>query len=252
MESTAISIHNADRLPIYAVRWGAIFASLAVGLSVHLLLMLLGVASGLTAVDTGAASDASARSLTVAAGVWNTVSMLISAFIGGLVAGRACGLRRLTDGMIHGAIAWGATTLLLTILTTGAFGTAASRMFSAVAPTVSSQVSEANPAAIAAAARNVNAGNREQAIARVQQEANLDRDQAARVVDWMLTARGQGDRANPANAAQADRAVTLASTTSWWLFGAILLSLLTSIAGGALGIRSSLRRHHRTVSVHQP
>jgi hypothetical protein len=241
MESTAISIQTHERVPIYAVRWGAVFASLAVGLSVHLLLMLLGVASGLTALNVAEPGGPGARSITVAAGVWNTVSMLISAFIGGMVAGRATGLRRLTDGMIHGAIAWGATTLVLVALTTGTFGNALMRTFSAVAPTAITQT-DASPRAMADVARQVATGDREQAIAQVQQQANVDRDQATRVVDWMLTMRGAPEQADPANVAQAERAVDVASATSWWLFGAILLSLIASIAGGALGIRSSMRR----------
>ena len=106
-------------LPINAVRWSAVLAGMAVGIAVHLALNLGGVALGLALNERG-----DAYAIPLAAGAWFTLSMLAGALVGGYVAARASALRRIADGMLHGTVAWGATTLVFGVIaltTAGAF-----------------------------------------------------------------------------------------------------------------------------------
>lgn len=110
------------------ISWSAIFAGLAVGLAVQMLLTLLGVAAGLSAVDPQ--SSEPVGRVPAAAGVWTGVSMLISAFMGGFVAARMSGLFFRSDGVFHGFVTWGVTTLAFVYLATTAVGAVLGGTFS--------------------------------------------------------------------------------------------------------------------------
>jgi hypothetical protein len=115
-------------LPINTVRWSAVLAGMAVGIPVHLVLNLGGVALGLALNGRG-----DAYGILLAAGAWNTLSMLAGALVGGYVAARASALRRIADGMLHGTVAWGATTLVFAVIALTTAGGLAGGLFSAVA-----------------------------------------------------------------------------------------------------------------------
>lgn len=109
------------RRPFFpAINWGAVIAGLVVGLALQLTLTLLGIALGLTTVDVGT-PGAVAEAAPAAAG-WQALTMLIAAFIGGYVAARMSGLHRRSDGILHGFVAWGVTTVLLAAFATSALG----------------------------------------------------------------------------------------------------------------------------------
>jgi hypothetical protein len=108
MRDTAASVGATTagfRLPTFGLRWGAVFAGLAVGIATNIVLLLVGVAAGLAAIEV--ADGAGEGTVTIAAGIWHTLSMMAAALAGGYVAARASGLRRTADGMLHGAVAWG-------------------------------------------------------------------------------------------------------------------------------------------------
>jgi hypothetical protein len=115
--------------PVNALRWGAVLAGMAVGISLHLVLSLAGVALGLAVHERADAS--SGMPLTVAA--WSAVSLIVGALVGGYVAARASGLRRIADGALHGAVAWGATTLAFSLVAFTAAGALAGSLFGAIA-----------------------------------------------------------------------------------------------------------------------
>jgi hypothetical protein len=60
------------------------------------------------------------------------IALLLSGFAGAYVTGYLCGLKRRTDGMVHGVVSWAVTTLLFVILATSAGGSLLSGMFSEV------------------------------------------------------------------------------------------------------------------------
>ncbi|MET0918567.1 MAG: hypothetical protein ABWY07_09135 [Burkholderiales bacterium] len=115
-------------LPINTVRWSAVLAGMAVGIPVHLVLNLGGAALGLALNGRG-----DAYGILLAAGAWNTLSLLAGALVGGYVAARASALRRIADGMLHGTVAWGATTLVFAVIALTTASGLAGGLFSAVA-----------------------------------------------------------------------------------------------------------------------
>jgi hypothetical protein len=184
--------------PISAVRWGAVLAGMAVGIALHLVLVVAGTALGLALYEPGAER----AELPVAAAAWNVVAMLISAFVGGYVAARASALRRTADGTLHGAVAWGATTLVFALVTMTSLGALVGGLFGVVA------------------------------------------DHARPVIEE--SAEGGPLVAPPAmSATDAERAADAAAAASGWLAGAITLSLLAGLGGGALGARGARRFVHR-------
>lgn len=114
--------------PINTVRWSPVLAGMTVGLAIHLVLNLGGFALGLALNERGNASG-----VPFPAGAWSTLSMLAGVLAGGYVAARASALRRIADGMLHGAVTWGATTLVCAVIALTTASGLAGGLFSAVA-----------------------------------------------------------------------------------------------------------------------
>ena len=220
-----------DRARLSPISWPAIFASLAVGISVMLLLTLAGVAIGVSVVEPGADSP---RAITMGAATWQTISMLIAAIVGGYVAARLSGLRRTADGVLHGAVSWGATTVLYAALATTALGTLTAGMFGLLAP--------GTPERAASAATSAATGDRDQAL-RTLEGIGLTTEQARTVVDQLTGTVGAN--AAPAAPAPLEQASETVGTATGWLSATVLLSLLLSLIGGALGTHGARRGNRR-------
>ncbi len=253
---TLITQENIMRRPLFSsIRWSAVLAGVAVGISVQLVLTLLGIASGLsmTSVQAGEAPGTGAL-------VWAGISMLISALIGAYVAGRMSGLKRKTDGVLHGAVSWAVTTLLFVVLATSAGGSLLSGLFSGITQGATSVAQGAGGGAGGVTAMlnrqlgtnispdnmrtlqgHIAAGRRDQAIDYMSSTMGVQRDRASTVVDQALILSGSPEQASPAGRAAADRAIKGASTAAWTVFGAVALSLLLSLGGGALGAMGARR-----------
>ncbi len=246
---TLISQENIIRRPLFpSIRWGAVLAGVAVGISVQLVLTLLGIASGLsmTSVQQGEAPGTGAL-------VWAGASMLISAMTGAYVAGRMSGLKRKTDGILHGIVSWAVTTLLFVVLATSAGGSLVSALFSGIGQVASAMAqSGASPGGLTALLNRqlgtnvseasmrtlqqyIASGQRDQAIDYMSSNMGVRRDRASNIVDQALILSGAPEQASPQGRAAADRAIRGASTAAWVVFGAVALSLLLSVIGGALG-----------------
>jgi hypothetical protein len=250
-----------DRVPLSPISWGAIFASLAVGISVMLLLTLAGVAIGVTVIEPGLDSP---RAITVGAAIWQTASMLVAALIGGYVAARLSGLRRTGDGVLHGAVSWGATTLLYAALALTALGTLTAGMFGLAGPgTAQPPVGAPLSAAPADPAQ----------AQRTLEDMGLTPEQARKVIDQLgaagivgatpgtgvtgaapLQAAPQPSQQQSAAPPQPQPFAALRITqdgmealgaATAWLAAAVLFSLLLSLAGGALGVRPARRANRR-------
>lgn len=241
---TPITGTSSYRLPLANLRWGAIFAGLVVGLSTHALLLMIGAAAGLAAAAGDAAPEGT---MPIAAGVWNTVSMIIAAFVGAYIAARTSGMRRTSDGLLHGAVSWGATMIVSLLLATTLTGGMLGNLFTTGAQGQTGAVS-------GDVLSSVNQGDRGEAIALLQERAGLTTEQAARVVDQALILRGRGDQASPGAQSAAEDAMRTASVASGWLSAAIVLSLLAAIGGGIVGARGTRRpvdEGRRSVVYHQ-
>lgn len=88
---------------------------------VGLLLNLLGLGIGLSTFEP-ASGDDSFGGLGTGQAIWFVISSLLSLFAGGWVAGHLAGLPRRVDGMLHGIVTWGLTTLLTVYLVSSGIG----------------------------------------------------------------------------------------------------------------------------------
>lgn len=128
VERTVVDRPYAERDYTYAERaaavrrisWGAIFAGTVIILVAQLLLGMLGMGIGATTVDPATQGSPSGQALSMGAAIWWVVSSLIAVFLGAWVAGRLAGMPRPQDGMLHGLVTWGFSTLLLVYLLTTA------------------------------------------------------------------------------------------------------------------------------------
>ncbi|HEX6005988.1 MAG TPA: hypothetical protein VFZ14_18505, partial [Burkholderiales bacterium] len=108
----AARIGGADGL---RVSWGGIWGGVLVAIGLLLLLSVLGVAIGVTAVDPG---DTQAETVGTGIGVWGGISLLISLFVGGLVSTRIGAIFDRTTGFFEGALVWAVSVLLMVYLAT--------------------------------------------------------------------------------------------------------------------------------------
>jgi hypothetical protein len=247
-------IESARQPYFSAIRWGALFAGVITGTASYLLLTLFGLAVGLTAVDPTSAEPVGR--VPFATGIWTGLSLLISAYIGGYVAGRMSGLSRRTDGMLHGFVSWAATTLLYVFLTTSAVGAILGGTFRVVGEVAQTGAQAAGGSQnilnmIAGGNTNVSAqtlrdiqqaiasGNRDQAVNLITQNLGMTRESASQLVDRVtpLVQQGGGQAREAAT-----RATQVLTGASWWLFIGLALSLALGILGGASGVRPSARR----------
>lgn len=101
--------------------WGAILAGVALALVTQLLLNILGIGIGLSALDANAgAANPSGTTSSVTTAAWIAGTGLVASFLGGIVAGRLSGSSRSTTAGWHGLVSWAATTLVLLFLVTTA------------------------------------------------------------------------------------------------------------------------------------
>jgi hypothetical protein len=89
--------------------WGAILGGVVVALGVWILLQVLGLAAGLSAIDPN--DPSSLRGAGIGTGIWSVIVPLVALFVGGLVAARTAGVVDRSTGAVHGAVLWGFTTL---------------------------------------------------------------------------------------------------------------------------------------------
>ncbi len=103
------------------ISWGAILAGVVIALVVQLVLGILGIGIGASTINPlNEANPASG--IGIGAGIWFAVSLLLALFAGGYVAGRLAGVPRRQDGLLHGLLTWGLTTLLTFYLLTTTVG----------------------------------------------------------------------------------------------------------------------------------
>ena len=104
------------------ISWGAVFGGVVLALAVQILLSLLGAGVGLGTVNVAAGSTPDASSLGLGAGLWWVVSTMLALFAGGYAAAWLAGNEIRFDGVLHGLVAWGITTILTLYLLGAAIG----------------------------------------------------------------------------------------------------------------------------------
>lgn len=133
------------------VSWGAIFAGVALALTTHILLNLLGVGIGAAVIDPMTGDNPAASTFSIGTAIWFVISGIIAAFIGGYVASRLSGRPLKSTGALHGIASWAVTTLIIVYLLTTSVGAIVGGAFSGLGGLVSSAGSTVATAATTAA-----------------------------------------------------------------------------------------------------
>ncbi|MEW5706461.1 MAG: hypothetical protein AB1743_06650 [Actinomycetota bacterium] len=95
------------------ISWGAVFAGVLIAIAAELLLSAIGILIGFGTANV--TSVAALRNVTVAVGIWTSISAIIALYIGGLVASRLGVVQFTSDGIWHGITVW-AVALVLGVL----------------------------------------------------------------------------------------------------------------------------------------
>jgi uncharacterized membrane-anchored protein YitT (DUF2179 family) len=238
LEITETNTAARPRAAFLNVSWGAIFAGLAVGIASNMLLMMLGTAAGLSLFDLSE-TDTGQRFPLVAA-LWNTVSMIVAAFIGGYIAARASGLKRSFDGVLHAAVAWGMTLLLSAFLASSVTTATFDVMFPAL--------QGSNVRDSAQLLGSLERGDRQEVTTTLQRTLGLSKEQADQLVDQALVLSGRPDAASAGGQAATQQTLRTATLVSIWLTASVALSLIAALGGGTAGVRGSRRVLHRRVT----
>lgn len=250
---TSAMLADPMRRPLFPViRWGAVLAGVAVGISVQLALTLLGIATGLSNSQVADGEAIGAGPL-----LWAGVSMLVSAFVGGYVAARMSGLKRKADGVLHGAVSWAVTTILFAVLATSVGGAMMSTVFSTMSQTAGTaaaagadspigallqgQIGKLDPAELKRFQTAIQAGQRDEAIQQLVNSLRVEPNRAATIVDQALILSGAPTAASPQSRAATERTLRGAGAAAWVVFLAVALALAVGILGGAMGVAGGRR-----------
>ncbi len=252
--SSMISKVSSKRQSLFSVvRWGAVLAGVIVGASIQFSLALLGLASGLSLSHVAAGETLGTISL-----LWVGASMLISILAGAYVAARMSGFKRKVDGILHGVVTWAVATLLILILASVAGSSLLTVLSGSVSLGVGTMAQADRSGGVIGLLSDVlgktvsvqtlknlqehiAAGRREQAIMVMRDELGVSADRAAAVVDQALILSGSPAQASAEGRQAADNAMRRASMVAWFGFAAIVLSLILSAIGGALGAMGAKR-----------
>ncbi len=129
------------------ISWAAIFGGVILALALQLLLGMLGAGIGLGTVNTNAGSTPDATTFGMGAALWWVISSVIALGFGSYVSAWLAGIEIKWDGVLHGLITWGITTLLTIWLLTSAVGSIIGGGFSAVGSVASATGSGVKEAA---------------------------------------------------------------------------------------------------------
>jgi hypothetical protein len=209
-------ITSAVSIPPSAMRrmsWGSVLAGVVAVLSVQILLSILGLAIGATALNP--AQD-SAKGIGLGAAIWIGISALIALFVGGWVAARLAGVPDRGDGSLHGFITWGLATLVAAVMITTAAGTLLGGAFSSIAGPLKSRASQVVNQAIQ---------NPDQAAQQAQSNAQQIQNQSQELQE----------NAKQAVQQHGEEAASATSKGGWTAFIAMLLGVVAATAGGAAG-----------------
>lgn len=271
MEAQTLASRQSVRKRRYFpwISWGAIFGGIASGMATYLLLALLGIAAGLTALEPQAADPVG--NVPLGALVWTGISMVLAAFVGGYVAARMSGLSRLADGIFHGLIAWGVSTLVFAYLITTSVGSMVGGAFGMIGQSLKVAGGAAVTAGGAAGAggnqaqlesllkggstggsidkeslqavqQNLQRGDRDGAINVMVTQMGFTNERARQVVDQGMMLFGQAQQLPEKARDVAASSVSGLAKASWGLFIGVLLSLALGVGGGAIGSRATIRR----------
>jgi hypothetical protein len=241
------------------VSWGGVWSGFVIGLSASILLGMLGLAIGITAADVGPGdAGAAAKGLGIGAGVWAFLTLIISLFVGGMVAARSGAALDRPTAAIHGALVWGLAVIATIYLGAAGIGLGASALFN-VAGSAASQaggggviadltsgdanrmaarLADPRTASTVASATGMPQADVERILADARTRIQASQNDPARAVSEARDAlQPIIARAQQQVAATAAQAKPYATGATWAGFGALLVSLAAALGGAMLGCR---------------
>ena len=123
---------DARTMLINKISWGAVLAGVVVALVTQLVLNMLGIGIGAATLDPAGGGSPEARTFSIVAGLWWTLSGIIASFVGGYMAGRLSGRPKESTGGWHGVTAWAFTTLIIFYLVTTTAGSVIGGVYNTV------------------------------------------------------------------------------------------------------------------------
>lgn len=129
------------------ISWAAIFGGVVLVVAIQILFATLGAGIGLGTVNTNAGTTPGASSLGMGAGIWWIVSTCVALLVGSYISAWLAGVEIRFDGVLHGLVTWGISTLLLIWLLTSALGGIIGGGFSALGSVTSAAGSSVSQAA---------------------------------------------------------------------------------------------------------
>ena len=187
----AVAAESADTFN-HPLSWRAIIAGAVAGLSIHILLTMLGLGLGIGSLEPVSDENPVAKLGMGAAIAW-CVSALIALWSGGYVAGRFIPVSYKRSGSLHGFLVWSVATVLALLITTSTAGAligGAAKIVGAAAKPVAAATSGVTDLAKDAIKQNT--------------------DAIGSYVDEALQSRGQNT--DPASAVRAKREIGYALT----------------------------------------
>ena len=155
----AYSAHLSDIAFLNKVSWGAIFAGVALALSIQFLLNLLGVGIGAAVIDPATSDSPAASTFSIASAIWFVVAEIIASFVGGYIASRLSGRPAKSTGGYHGLTSWAVATLVVLYLLTTSLSAIVGGAFSGIGSLLGGVGQTATTAVTAAAPVVANADN---------------------------------------------------------------------------------------------
>ncbi len=184
--------------------WGALIAGSVVAMAVQSLLVVLGLAIGLSLAPVTAGEG-----LAVMAGIWWLITALVSLFIGGYVAGRFSYIRHPFHSAMHGIMTWCLATAVSIVLIGWLGGVVAAGPMSGI----------------------------------VEELVHVRADQSQMQIGVDVPERVglQVDGQQATNEQQSDQSDLGATAAAWWTFFALLLGVAAAGFGGYLASPANLR-----------
>ena len=251
------------------VRWSGVTSGWIMALGTLLLLTTLGLAIGITAIgDPRSADSATASGLGMGAGLWGAVTLLIALFLGGLVSTRVTDRPDRGGAVVHGALVWTLTSLMLVWLLgqgvslglSGLFGalsgltrTAATAVTTTAtqggdlahslgltdATQVMQRLDNPETASLFASATGMAPEEARATLAQLRGRIEAVRDNPERVAAEVRDFLAQYKERAAQQALRAAAAVQKgASVGAWVTFGVLTLTLIAAIVGALAGVPS--------------
>ncbi len=155
------------------ISWGAVIAGAIVAVIVGLMLNVLGIAVGASAVDATSGDTPSGNTFGIVSGIWLLVANLIGLAVGGYIAARFSGTADDTDGVLHGLSVWGVGYLISAVLLGNIIAGTASTAYQGASSILGGVASGAGQAASAAA------GPAQQAVQGINPQQLIERARTA-------------------------------------------------------------------------